>query len=361
MEKRLLLAMALSLLLVYVWSGSVPKTAQKTPIVQTQPIPSSKPMLETGLTTESIETEPLVDFSLDKSKIKFIISKAAIKEIRFDDYLSSALFLNYGLLLQDKDLVFEMVSSSEQEIVFVHKDKNKEIIKRFNFSKSNYDMGLEIEFKNLSSDSLNFNIPLLLCLLNFTQSPADAQFFDVTAGLEEKTVHVSARKNTVLDKIKFLGVRNKYFCGIIEPDSGDYSAFINKENSQEYAIGVKTKDLVLVPGQSITKKFRIYLGPQDLNIISSSNPAWGSIVHYGAFDFIAQIFVQILKFFYGFAHNWGVAVILLTIAIQIMLYPLSIKQAHSMHKMQALQPELEIIRKKYKDNPQKFLLQDLYN
>jgi len=63
--------------------------------------------------------------------------------------------------------------------------------------------------------------------------------------------------------------------------------------------------------------------------------------------------IKILVFFYSFTHNYGVAIILLTLLIYVVLFPLTFKQFKSMQKMQALQPELAAIQKKFKNDPER--------
>ncbi|WP_288893217.1 YidC/Oxa1 family membrane protein insertase [Sneathia vaginalis] len=69
--------------------------------------------------------------------------------------------------------------------------------------------------------------------------------------------------------------------------------------------------------------------------------------------FLETIAVEILKFFNSLVGNYGVAIILTTLLIKIILFPLSLKQEKSMQKMKELQPEIEAIQKKYKDDKTK--------
>jgi YidC/Oxa1 family membrane protein insertase len=63
--------------------------------------------------------------------------------------------------------------------------------------------------------------------------------------------------------------------------------------------------------------------------------------------------MQLLEFLYKVVHNWGAAIIILSILIYLILFPLSLKQMRSMKQMQALQPHVEELKKNYKDNPQR--------
>lgn len=68
---------------------------------------------------------------------------------------------------------------------------------------------------------------------------------------------------------------------------------------------------------------------------------------------LIEVFVTILVFFYNLVHNYGIAIILLTVVMRIVLLPLTIKQTRSMHEMQKLQPKLKELQEKYKNNKEK--------
>jgi YidC/Oxa1 family membrane protein insertase len=139
----------------------------------------------------------------------------------------------------------------------------------------------------------------------------------------------------------------------MEPAADSYQGLIKKINSQESEVSLVAQRIVIAPGQQIGQRFHIYLGPQDLRQINSIKPDWSGVVNYGAFDFIAQVLLQSLEFFYRVVHNWGLAIVILSLAIYLLLFPLTLKQMRSMKEMQALQPLIEEIRRTYKNDAQK--------
>jgi len=126
-----------------------------------------------------------------------------------------------------------------------------------------------------------------------------------------------------------------------------------ENDSQEIRIVSLGSDLKLAPNEQIGHSFRIYLGPQDLKMISQINSDWTGIIYFGVFDFIAQLLLQLLNFFYSLVHNWGWAIIILSLAVYLILFPLSLKQMRSMKEMQVLQPKIEELRRIHKDNQQR--------
>ncbi len=68
---------------------------------------------------------------------------------------------------------------------------------------------------------------------------------------------------------------------------------------------------------------------------------------------LGDIFASIIKFFYSFTHNYGVSIILMTILIRLILYPLMQKQMVSMREMQKIQPLMKEVQERYKNNKEK--------
>jgi YidC/Oxa1 family membrane protein insertase len=357
MEKRMVLAIALSLAVLLIWSFIMPKQQN----VGVQDVTTKEPLLNKQNTTLSAsviqstkpETESLVKFEQSNLMVTFYENLAALKEVTFKNYGNHSLPLKYGLLLNDPTLVFKKSQISQDSISFIAVNADKRVTKRFKFHNSNYTMSLEINIQNLSSSPLKLEVPLLLGIMDFSSKNSQARYQDLTLAMQDKTTHIGIQKNTQLSGVKFLGVRDQYFAAIIEPDVENASGFVNTLNKQESEIGLNVQTENVPTGGQIGHSYRIYIGPQDVGILNSINPAWSALVHYGTFDIISQVLLQALGFLYKIVHNWGLAIVLLSILVYLMLYPLSIKQMRSMKEMQVLQPKVEELRKIYKDNPQR--------
>ncbi|MDD5477285.1 MAG: membrane protein insertase YidC [Candidatus Omnitrophica bacterium] len=361
MEKRLVLAIALSLLVLLSWSALMPKpqpvdnkgvTASSA---QLQALPQGhsstlQPAVATLPFTESIKET--VKFTQDRREIIFNPERAAILEVIFKNNLEHRLPLKVGFL-SDSNLIFRQQSITKDSITFIHEDQDKRVIKKFIIPNNSYTIELVIKIQNLSPFPLVLNSQLVLGRLDLSAKNPQARYQDVVLGGKEKTVHLSAGKDSSSQNVQFMGLRDQYFCAIVEPVDAVASAYIKKINPQESEIGLFINEITLKPGAQIGHSYRIYLGPQDLNILNSINPEWTAIIYFGTFDFIAQLLLQLLGFFYGLVHNWGWAIIILSIAVYLLLFPLSIKQMRSMKEMQVLQPKIEALRKEFKDNPQR--------
>jgi len=358
MEKRLIIAMALSFLLLLAWSVMMPKQhpieKKEVTTIETSPVLEHAPEAPPpSFDRPSIKDAKIIDYRQEQYTITFIEPLAAIQKVKFSDYQSATLSLQNGLLLNDRSLLFTKQQSSPEEIIFLHTDSSKKVTKKFIFSNSNYDMWLEIAIENLSDVPLAITMPLILGTLDFSSQNPDARYQDVAVGTKEKVSHVNPRKDFKVTEVNFLALRERYFCAIIDPQQKPLDGYIKKSVNHDSEIGLNLRNVLVAPGQEFKEKFHIYLGPQELGKIQNLNPAWAAVVHYGTFDFISQILLKLLQFFYGLVHNWGWSIMLLSIAVYLLLFPLTLKQMHSMKQMQALQPHIEALKKQHKDNPQR--------
>ncbi len=358
MDKKVVLAIALSFLILMGWSAFVSKTYHVGDKAVTSnnltqkylPKTLAEPILVQEKAASSL---PDLNFDQEKFRVDFIEAKAAIKEIVFKNYKEAKFSLGQGFLYDDSSLKFKKLDQSNNGISFVHLDENKKIIKRFIFSKINYSIELEIEIENMSSSALTMQIPITLAFLDFNSSNPQAAYQDIAVGSFGKILRPSPRKDMLENGVKFIGTRNRYFCGIIEPKSVGHSLFIKKIDSNNSKLGLISPEINILPGQKNIEKYSIYLGPQDLRIINSIKPEWASIIYYGFFDVISNLLFQLLELIYNLVKNWGWAIIIVSIVVYLILFPLTIKQMQSMRHMQLLAPKIEELKKLYKDNPQR--------
>jgi len=145
---------------------------------------------------------------------------------------------------------------------------------------------------------------------------------------------LNGKKDGSFDDIKFAAIRDRYFVLLAEPQGFQCQAIIKKISPTESEVWLAPQVTSLAPGASLVEKFRIYLGPQDLPTINKVNPNWAGVMYFGIFDFISHLLLQLLGIFYLLGHNWGLAIIILSVVIYIILLPFSLKQMRSMKEMQ---------------------------
>jgi YidC/Oxa1 family membrane protein insertase len=157
-----------------------------------------------------------------------------------------------------------------------------------------------------------------------------------------------------------VGIKDQYFCLLME-NLGDENIRVNSNvfdaqfhrNTQTLKQRGAVLDCILPmfsleAKDSKTFKFRVYAGPIILDELVKINRS--SVSEYG---FLSTILMRTLQFFYSLFPNYGLAIILLTIMVRIVLYPLTLKQTKSMAAMQKIAPKVQDLKDRYKENPQK--------
>lgn len=109
----------------------------------------------------------------------------------------------------------------------------------------------------------------------------------------------------------------------------------------------------LDPGQSTKFETDVYAGPKDYDALEAFGHTATNVIDLGWFSFIARGMSWLLRAIYGFVGNWGVAIILLTLLVRVLLLPFVVPQFRNMAKQRALKPEIDKINELYKDDREK--------
>jgi YidC/Oxa1 family membrane protein insertase len=121
--------------------------------------------------------------------------------------------------------------------------------------------------------------------------------------------------------------------------------------------------LVPVDPAGRTLGFELFAGPKDLDLLEPYGRSFGTAIDYGAvanlFSFFARPLLWVLRFFEGIFRDWGVAIVLLTLTVKVILYPLTAKSTKSMNQMRRLQPEIEKLKQKYGNDRERLSLEQM--
>ncbi len=157
--------------------------------------------------------------------------------------------------------------------------------------------------------------------------------------------------------INWIGYTSKYFLAAIMPQKqaavSKVTGVIEKPEATIVETGMKMRG---------AGNFRVFIGPKEFDYLKKFNLQLDKSVDFGWFGIIARPLVQLLKFFNRYLHNYGLAIIMVTILIKLVFYPLSQKSYQSMNKMKAVQPKIARIKEKFKDDKarQQKEMMDLY-
>jgi YidC/Oxa1 family membrane protein insertase len=220
------------------------------------------------------------------------------------------------------------------------------------------DSDLELEFPaNSKRDWGYLIVPLGAKEAKFdTHNPLSAWevvYLQNDSVTRKPTQKIDAGEKVVQGNTSWLAFGNRYFSTAVANRS-EINPDVVLYNDKNFIGGYLRYPVVLKEGQSSLKfSFRTFAGPKDPAELSHV-PGLKQLIDYGMFTVLAYPLLGILKFFYGYFRNYGVAIILLTLLVRIAFYPLSIKSFRSMKAMQKLQPQIQALKEKYGDDREKF-------
>lgn len=152
----------------------------------------------------------------------------------------------------------------------------------------------------------------------------------------------------------WVGLLQHYFVSAWIPKEGVTRQFYSKKLADNiYSIGTKSDIGVIAPGATANVEARYYAGPQNQEVMKQVAPGLEYTVDYGWLTIIASPLFWILSKIESVVHNWGVAIILLTVMIKLAFYPLSAASYRSMAHMRELAPRLQRLKEQYGDDRQK--------
>lgn len=387
MEKRFFIALALSFLVISVYSGlrskqqvaneevalneqvgpgarsgvgltDTPAEGTATPVVAKT---SGRPAAFTGTFEAGIfddEAPETTTFETDELIVTISKIGGYIKSIDLKEPSARLSFRGAGAVRGWTDVPFEMRRISDGFVLEYKPGTGEEVVKKFLFE-TPLSLSFSASFSGIN-DLKSSNYDILVGAVNVV-NPKDQIG---TRYLELSYYDDAVARRSLLGIKKplsgsghmgWVGLRDKYFCQVVVPGEPGFEGF-EAEPAGDYR-------LVWVPVDSLKSvKARMYFGPQDEKALRGFEEGAHQIVSYGKFDIIAKPVSLLLKGLQRVVKNWGVAIILMTIIVYTLLSPLSLKSMKSMRRMQSLQPQVEAVKAKFKDNPQKLNaeIMDLY-
>ncbi len=145
-----------------------------------------------------------------------------------------------------------------------------------------------------------------------------------------------------------------YFVAALLPQEKTPREFFTRKLAEDlYSAGVIVPVGPVAPGVTTRVAMSLYAGPQDQDHLRAVAPGLELVVDYGWLTVIAAPLFWVLKLFHGWLGNWGLAIILLTVMIKLIFFPLSAASYRSMAKMKLVTPRLMKIREQYPDDRMK--------
>jgi YidC/Oxa1 family membrane protein insertase len=129
--------------------------------------------------------------------------------------------------------------------------------------------------------------------------------------------------------------------------------YANRIDNNLYRIGIQTSLGVVAAGSTVVEKAKLFVGPQEERVLETIAPGFELLKDYGYLTILAKPIFWLLDKIHSYVGNWGWSIILLTILIKLVFFPLSAASYKSMARMKEVQPRLLTMREQYKGEPQK--------
>ncbi|PHO09508.1 membrane protein insertase YidC [Malaciobacter canalis] len=144
--------------------------------------------------------------------------------------------------------------------------------------------------------------------------------------------------------IKFVSNFDRYYATVIYNFNKSLAITVMPDNESNPSPFIHGNDNISFSG---------YIGPKEFKTLKALNPELTDVIEYGWFTFIAKPMFIFLQYIHNIVGNWGWTIVIVTILIKLVLYPLSYKGMVSMNKLKELAPKIKEIQEKYKDDKQK--------
>jgi len=234
-----------------------------------------------------------------------------------------------------------------------------EVVKTFTFRQDTYLIDLAVTLRNLSGQGVEDALVLELTSQPFSQGGRRYSFSGLglltDTGLHEvKTKKIAkemAEISSTAKSVTWAAYEDQYFL------AGALPSQPNKTRVKAEALagdGVRlellTPPVLLAPDTEKTYRYALYYGPKDYQRLKALNNGLVRSIYFGWLDLVAKPLLVAMLWLHGFIKNYGLTIILLTIVVKIAFWPLTAKSYKSMKQMQKLQPQVAKLREKYKND-----------
>lgn len=229
--------------------------------------------------------------------------------------------------------------------------RNLDVEKEFTFHHETYVVDIAVRTQGLAAPvdvTLGTNFGIVEWGEGFIGLMGSASLVDDKV-LKETPEGEAERKGDV----KWSAIQDKYFLSVLMPQKAS-AALAKKEGDKLVSAGVRFTP----PANGTAMAMQLYAGPKEYDTLKSLNVGLEDTIDFGWFVFgswglvkaVAKPIFYVLRFLYEFTHNYGMTIILLTLAIKLMFVPLQYKSYKSMKQMQVIQPKVLAVQNKFKDD-----------
>lgn len=267
---------------------------------------------------------------------------------------------------------YRLVEEGDRFLRYAWASKEVVIEKVYTLGENGYDIDLDIIIRNTGASSISgkFSIGWSSPLpreeagggfLGFLKRPADINvpvyLLDGKVAREKSPAKTKERKY-LKGALMWAGIEDRYFLSAVIPRTTGGGAGViidpvDAGNEKGFYAGADMPEETIAPGVASTHAFTVYAGPKEMKTLKKVGMGLDRAIDYGWFAVIAVPILYTLKFLHSIVRNYGIAIILLTIIIKLLMHPISKRSMKSMKEMQKLQPRLKELREKYGSDKQR--------
>ncbi|GJM06657.1 MAG: membrane protein insertase YidC [marine bacterium B5-7] len=241
------------------------------------------------------------------------------------------------------------------------------VVKRYTFTRDRYVVNVDYQLANRSSaawqgqlySQLSREWPIPTAKKKgFMQSMATftgAALSTAEKPYKKRSFKALAKEdvNTV-SKGGWVAMIEQYFVSAWIPNAKQDNHFYSQVNDNLYTVGALTPTVKLAAGAKASEGFKLYVGPEINERLKAAAPHLNLTIDFGWLWFISMAILWLLNKVHWFLGNWGWSIVIVTFLIKLMFYKLSATSYRSMANMRKIQPKLDILKKRYGDDKQRF-------
>lgn len=389
MEKRFFLAIVVSFVILFVWSkfyGLPPSQSvqniEKKEVTENKSIPEIAGQEKNASdSTVLTPTSPLSDIpenlqTVDMGKIKLTFSDRGgmIKTIFLPDYEETLPVRNIATVSGYENKVFHVVSFDQNRVEYRFENPQVIVSKTYE-SKEDFLIKVTTEIFEKQQMSKQTTGEFCAFALDMSILKNDPDYERDKALLEyvvysDKTM---LRKNKAFKfsskdqkeekgHVFWSGFRSRYFAVIVKPEFGTEGYFVNPVDEKTAVIKFGLQEKMSDSAGTTKLVSLVFAGPEKESLLKKYEKTFNKIKRYyrwDVFDAIAKLIAGVMQLFHRIIPSWGICIILTSLFVYGLTYPMTMRSMLSMKKMQALQPQIAKLREKYSDNPQKLNLETM--
>jgi YidC/Oxa1 family membrane protein insertase len=230
--------------------------------------------------------------------------------------------------------------------------------KTYSFSSDAYRIGLSEELHNTGVAKLDGSLHLLQNdrVVSFKKGEGRYEVYGPSTMSESKVNHEKLdnllKAPVQFDKdVVWTAFADKYFVEAVIAEKGSIASVRLARPGTDAMLADITSPVISVPaGQAATVGYSLYFGPKDLDILKAQGSRLEEVIDYGWFAPVSKPLIFALKFLYKYTGNYGFAIIIITCILKLLFFPLTHKSYKSMKEMQKLQPKMAELKEKFKND-----------